>query len=49
MPTSLAGRIFLAGSETAGHFPTYVEGALESSERAVASLAKSLEKESVLA
>jgi len=49
LPTTLAGRIFLAGSETAGHFPTYVEGALESSERAAAALTKSLEKESVLA
>lgn len=49
LPTELAGRIFLAGSETAHHFPTYVEGALASSERAAARLAQSLEREFVLA
>ena len=49
LPTSLAGRIFLAGSETADHFPTYVEGALSSVERAVAALARSLAQETVLA
>jgi monoamine oxidase len=48
LPTQLAGRIFLAGSETADHFPTYVEGALASAERAVAEVVRSLNMESVL-
>jgi monoamine oxidase len=48
LPTEIVGRIFLAGSETASHFPTYVEGALASAERAADGVARSLNAEFVI-
>ena len=35
LPTTLGKRIFLAGSESASEYPTYMEGALEAAERSV--------------